>query len=519
MDKAVDKKISRPSLTNTWNLYRLIVVLFFFLALLPVLYTVAVAVSRVPFLLTELDAADTALLLLRSIALASVVAFVATVMGAVLAFATYGRSMLKLILLLPLFLSPYIMAVAWRSAFVHAGVQVSPFLSVVWVLVTIYTPLAMLVIGSALDNVSRSFVEAGILITGKKYVLMRVVLPLLKPALFSAFVLVFIFSISGFAVPGFLGVRVLTTEIFTQFSAFYNFDLAIVEALLLIAVCVALLMTERRYLSGAPFFSVSSRGGKIGILSAGSTGTAFAWFWFALSVVLPLAALVLPSSSGSGYFEKAWLLLRPTVVLSLRLAFAGALLVVVLGFIFAYFQVVKKVKNSRITGFAMLFTFAIPSTVLGLSLIKFYNRPWLNIIYSGFGIIILGYVAKYLFISAKILENGLKQIKPSLGEAALLSGASEFKRIMKIYLPLLLPSLLTAFTVIFVFALGELGFTIMVYPPGSELMSIKVFTIMANAPQALTNAMILIVLGITLAALLVLFLSVRILRVKKESYG
>ena len=38
----------------------------------------------------------------------------------------------------------------------------------------------------------------------------------------------------------------------------------------------------------------------------------------------------------------------------------------------------------------------------------------------------------------------------------------------------------------------------MVYPPGSEIMPIKVFTIMANAPQSLISSMVLIVFAVTL---------------------
>jgi iron(III) transport system permease protein len=38
----------------------------------------------------------------------------------------------------------------------------------------------------------------------------------------------------------------------------------------------------------------------------------------------------------------------------------------------------------------------------------------------------------------------------------------------------------------------------MLYPPGTEIMPIKVFTIMANAPQALSSSMTLIVFSITL---------------------
>jgi len=87
-----------------------------------------------------------------------------------------------------------------------------------------------------------------------------------------------------------------------------------------------------------------------------------------------------------------------------------------------------------------------------------------------------------------------------------------------IFLPLILPTLFAAFLVSFIFSLGELGTTIMVYPPGTEIMPIKVFTIMANAPQSLTSAMTLIVLIITLLLITAFFLLMQPL-IKKFSYA
>lgn len=161
--------------------------------------------------------------------------------------------------------------------------------------------------------------------------------------------------------------------------------------------------------------------------------------------------------------------------------------------------------------FILLLTFGIPSIVLGISLIKFFNTPNLNFIYSGFWIIIIAYLGKFIFISQKLIANSIGQIPASLEESAKLIGANFFTRMYKIVLPLISGSLFTAFIISFIFCLGELGATILVYPPGTSLMPIKIYTIMANAPQSLVSAMSLIVLLITLVALGILFVGNKIL--------
>ena len=70
----------------------------------------------------------------------------------------------------------------------------------------------------------------------------------------------------------------------------------------------------------------------------------------------------------------------------------------------------------------------------------------------------------------------------------------------------MIPSLFTAFVLSFILCLGELGATVMVYPPGMELMPVKTFTISANAPQALTSSMTLINMGLTMLLILLFFI-------------
>jgi len=122
----------------------------------------------------------------------------------------------------------------------------------------------------------------------------------------------------------------------------------------------------------------------------------------------------------------------------------------------------------------------------------------LDFIYSSYAIIIIAYVGKFSFISAKLIENAIKQIPNSFDEAAQIEGITAFTRLQKILIPLITPTLFVAFIISFIFSLGELGTTIMLYPPGTEIMPIKVFTIMANATQSLTSSMTLIIFSITL---------------------
>ena len=494
------------------NPLQLIVFLsFIFLVVTPVAYTV------ISGILLEDSAIDnfmllnekSFLLLFKSILIAFLIALLSTLFGTILGFILYKtnvkfRSFFKIALLIPLFISPYIIAVAWKDflflLFDNANL-ISSYIGVVLVLTTVYTPLAMLITGSAFSNINIQLEESGLMITDLKTVILKIIIPIIKPALMSSFVLIFIFSISEFSVPSYFGVPVFTTEIFTQFSAFYNHSFAIIQSSFLILICISLLYSERKYIADAPFLSIGTKGSnsKVYYLSTNTnfTNLTILVISFIISVISPFAILIIQSFKGGvGHFRHALELLAPTFINSIFLALVGAILVVLVGFSAAYYSN-DQPKIKATFNWLLLFIFAIPSIIYGISLIKFYNQPSLNYIYSSSSIILIAYVGKFSFISSKLIANAISQIPYSLSEAAKVQGTSTIAYLLKILIPLILPTLFVTFIISFILCIGELGTSIMLYPPGTEIMPIKVFTIMANAPQALTSSMVLIVLIIT----------------------
>ncbi len=504
--------------------YSIIYLSFVFFIIIPVIYTLGSAIFIDSSLLDNLQLFnhETFILLTKSCFIAFTIALLSTLFGSTLGFLIYKTNIIfrvffKVSLLIPLLISPYILAVAWKDffyLFFDNTSFISSTIGVILVLTTIFTPLSMLIIGSALSNIDSQLEESGFVITNFRSVILKIILPLIKPALISSFVLVFIFSISEFSVPAFFGVKVFTTEIFTQFSAFYNHSLAILQSAMLIFICIFLLLSEKKHIANAPFLSVSGKGTNsrtYNLKKWNFLSKLFLFVWFFITIVFPFVILFIQSfKNGTTKFIQAFELLLPTFNNSIGLAFLGALIIVLVGFTAAYHSA-RQTQNKKIKSFDwfLLIVFAIPSTIFGISLIKFYNLSVLDFIYSSYSIIIIGYVGKFTFISAKLIENAIKQIPNSLDEAAQIQGIPFFTRQIKILIPLIMPTLFVAFIISFIFSLGELGTTIMLYPPGTEIMPIKVFTIMANAPQSLTSSMTLIVFLITLLLITSLYFLVK----------
>ena len=507
------------------KLYSLVYFAFVLFIVLPLVYTFGSAFFGENSLSENILLIDQKMLwlLAKSCFIAFSIAILSTLFGTILAVLLYKtklrfQTFLKITLLIPLFISPYILAVAWSDiffTFFNNSNLISSYFAVILVLTTVYTPLSMLIIGSSLSNIDAQLEESALMITNFSSVLFKIILPLIKPALISSFVLVFIFSISEFSVPAFFNVKVFTTEIFIQFSAFYNHSLAILQSTFLIFICVFLLYLDQKSILDTSFLSVSNKGTITKLYSIRKysfLAYLFLIIWFFLNLIFPFIILIIQSfKNGSNSFAKALELLLPTFSTSILLALSSALIIVFIGFVVAHQSFLQK-GSSRSFDWILLLVFAIPSSIFGISLIQFYNHTALNFIYSSYAILLIAYVGKFSFISSRLISNALKQIPNSLDELAQTQGIKLSSRVFKIIIPLIFPALFAAFVISFIFSFGELGTSIMLYPPGAEILPIKVFTIMANASQSLTSSMSLIVFSITLLLIIVLYLIMNIFR-------
>ena len=499
----------------------------------PVIYTYFLVIFQDNYFLENVQKIDlqSITLLLKSMLWSGIVAAISTLTGGFFGFILYKtplkhKILYKLILLIPLILSPYIWAVAWQDFFYLVFGNSRWLLSiagVIWVQILIYTPLAILIVGNSLSNIDKSVEEAALTMSSPKNTILKISLPFVKPAFWTAFILIFIFSLSEFSVPALFGVKVFTTDIFTNFSAFYNYSLAIIQSALLVIISLWLLWTESHFLSKAPFLSFERRG-NTGYIYKFENQRKFLSglliLWIIISVIIPFIVLTYQAFKyGYQTVFQAIKILHPAFIDSFIWAATGSIISIILALIFSYFSWHPNRKEHRLVSWTnriLLIAFGLPAMVYSISLIYFYNRPVLGWIYSSATILVIGFVGKYSFITLKMLQNTTGQIPYSLDEAAQLTGALFFKRFRIIYLPIMTPTIVAVFILNFILMLSDLVIPIMTFPPGTQPVSVKVFTMMANASQSLTSAMIFVFFVVTLSAVSLLYLILKNLFIPKN---
>ena len=457
-----------------------------------------------------LDARQRALLSTTT-ALGVGTALLATLIGAPLglAFARVAvpaKPVWRIALSAPVLMPPYVMGLAWVSLTRSAGSAWTYSLpGAIVVLGLVFYPLSMLATEIAARRVEPRLEEAALVVASRGRVVRRITLPLIAPSIAAAALVVFVLAVSEFGVPGLLRVRVYTTEVFTAFSALYDFSRATILALPLLGLSVVVaavaaatvgdrLIVTRRGLAGV---SLVFEGWTVGAC-AGAMSV------LAIAVALPLAVLT-REALGVESFAAVAQGSREAIRNSLTLSTLGATVVTLLAVWLGYARARTPQRLGVIVDVVFVVLFAVPSTVVGVGLIGVWNRAGiLGDVYGTHGMLVLAYLARFVPVAALGLAAAIRYVPASHEEAAAVAGAGWWRGMSRIVLPQITLALFATWVIVFVLAFGELGASILVAPPGEATLPIRIFTIIANTPPAYVAALALLQSVVVLTPLVVL---------------
>jgi iron(III) transport system permease protein len=429
------------------------------------------------------------------------------------------RRTLTVLLAVPLLIPPYVIAVAW-FAVIGAGGWISrpltPAISehlssaffglygCIAVLFTAFVPIVILLTIAYLGAVNPRLEAAGRLVNGWPGVLRRITLPLIAPAILFAAVLVFLLTLGEVGVPTYLRYAVYPVETLTQFAAFYDFSAATAAAIPLLIVTLAMLALEygmlQKQVSELANVTFDATHAQIRLGRWSFPLLAVILVWVLITVVLPLAALIAKAPSLADYAE-AFSRASDSILRSFVFSVIGASLLTALGFFWGYIVHDRTMPFWRGIDALALFLFTLPGTVIGIGLISLWNTPMTNLVYRTPAVIILGFLAQYALLPTRMTSAILERIPPSFERAAQLSGASWVTTLRYIVVPLARRGLLVVWIVSYVFCLRDLGISLVVYPPGSDTLPVRILTLMANGAPSLIAALCVILVAVTLVPL------------------
>lgn len=460
-------------------------------------------------------------LLLRSMLMAMGATCLSLLFGVTFAFFLarfdfYGKKLCSFLYLVPLFIPSHIHALAWIYLCGEKGIlnrwlmQVffadSPVFNLyssfgaTFILFLSYFPLMVLLIMTGLSGMDQRLEESAAFHYSPLTALRKITLPLITPYIVTGAVFVFLFSFFNYGVPSMLRIPSYPGEIFVRFSAFYDEAGAAALAAPVIVPALLLLVFQWKYMKNKRHATV--RTGRMDSMShalfpKSKYISIYVYAILTISVFLPLVALCMQAETLTS-FKVALGWSFQEILTTFLVAAVAATCAVILSFFIV--RCIEGLASKQKSLFEMLtfVPFAFPATLTGIGLIYLWNTEITGFVYSSFCILVLASLARFLPFAIRIVSAAFKQIDPGLREAACFCKSGFIKRWCCIDIPLMGRGLLVCWVVTFILCTGELGATLLVIPPGSGTLSLKIYTLMHYGAGPLVAALALILIAVNL---------------------
>ncbi len=444
-------------------------------------------------------------LALRSLGLAAVVAAAASALGLALAWLVErtdlpGRRFFSVLCAVPIAVPSYVMALTWIFTFGPGGL-VTP-LSGSWiygfggaaVVLTILTaPYVFLPVSVALRRLDRGWEEVAISLGKTRWQTFRQIsLPMLRAPLISGGLLVALYCLSEFGAVAMLRCDTFTRVIFLSKDNFDTRNTAIFSLALVGLVLGVIALTS--FVSHAPPPGRNLRDQEgASPLSLGKwkwPSFAFVGGFVTLGLAVPVAVLSIKAFGAHkvklpSQFEP----LMSAMLNSLGASGLAALVATVLAVPLAYLAVRYRSRLAHTVDRITLTGFGLPGVVVALALIPValgIDRALRGLtdvaglvsppaLYQSLALLVLAYVVQFLPHATNAVRASLAQIPHGLFESAILLGKSAWKGFFKVTLPILAPSLLAAFSIVFLTSMRELPASLILSPNNFSTLTTRIW--------------------------------------------
>jgi iron(III) transport system permease protein len=383
------------------------------------------------------------------------------------------------------------------------------------------SPLVFLLMVASFRSMDPSLEESAIMSGAPlRKVFWRVTLPLVRPALAAAILIMVVRGLESFEVPAVLGLQahifVFTSRIWDVLnSAIPEYGIAGAYALtLLVLTTIGVFLNSRLAKRARAFQTVTGKGFRPRPIALGVwrwPATALIFLYFVVTVILPVLVLLYastqtfyspPTHATLSHMSLAQYhyvihddpLVKHAAINSIILGVGSATAVMLFTAVAAWLVVRTRVPGRWLIDNLAFLPLTIPGLVLGVALLFIYLRTSLPI-YGTLWILFIAYLTRYMPYGMRYASTSMFQIGRELEESAQMSGAGWWQTFRHIVLPLLMPGLVAGWIYILIVSVRELGSSVLLYSPGKEVLSIAIWEQLRNGQLTELSALGVLMIG------------------------
>ena len=375
-------------------------------------------------------------------------------------------------------------------------------------------PYVYLAARAAFAEQSRAYYEAGLVLGhGPLRSVLRIVVPIARPAIVAAVLLVVMETVGEFGAVQHCGVDTFATGIYRTWIGLGSLTAAAQLSMIALAGIAIVILVDALNRRGLAFHNATVRGvhrHRRPLGRAVGTGTLLVCAAPVLcGAVVPVAYLALLAARADAVSTLVDHTRNTALV-----AAAAATLAVCLGVVLAYAPRISRRAKAGAARDLCRLGYAIPGPIVAIGVLvslaafdRLADRVFVGVLGSGAEArlwmsgtvvaLLLAYQTRFLSIAISMIDGGFLRQKPSIADACATLGVGPFRALTRVHLPAMKVSLLVAGLLVFVDVAKELPATLILRPFNFDTIAVRVYHLAADErlEQAAPGALVLVALG------------------------
>lgn len=439
-------------------------------------------------------------------------------------FAVRGRSVIATLAVLALVSPPFIGAYSWVMVAGNNGWLTQNIKTLGLTMPTIYGahgiilvfslkffPFVYLMTETALRNINRAYEEAaenlGCSATARFF---KITLPLVFPAVSSGAILSFVLSIADFGTPSIIGrdYRTLSTVAYNQYTSEMGGPPTMAVSISMLMIVIAMLaVLLQRYLMGPRRYAGALTNLSVPKPCRGAFGVAVHALCYSIVALatMPIAVVIYTSfletngpvfTGGFGLNSYARVIreVPDVIVNTFKFSLLATLLITLAGGLISYVVVRRETVAAGLLDALLMVPYVVPGVVLAIGFLLCFQYGAFDLIGTSTIIVLMLFVRRLPY-GVRATSAVLRQIKPSIEEAAVNLGASPLQAFARVTVPLMLPGVIAGAMMSFITAINELSATLLLYTARTTTMPVRIYSAVLDGEFGIAAALAALLLA------------------------
>jgi len=439
-------------------------------------------------------------------------------------FVVRGRSVIATLAVLALVSPPFIGAYSWVMVAGNNGWLTQNIKTLGLTMPTIYGahgivlvfslkffPFVYLMTETALRNINRAYEEAaenlGCSATARFF---KITLPLVFPAVSSGAILSFVLSIADFGTPSIIGrdYRTLSTVAYNQYTSEMGGPPTMAVSISMLMILIAMLaVLLQRYLMGPRRYAGALTNLSVPKPCHGAFGVAVHALCYSIVALatMPIAVVIYTSfletngpvfTGGFGLNSYARVIreVPDVIVNTFKFSLLATLLITLAGGLISYVVVRRETAAAGLLDALLMVPYVVPGVVLAIGFLLCFQYGAFDLIGTSTIIVLMLFVRRLPY-GVRATSAVLRQIKPSIEEAAVNLGASPLQAFARVTVPLMLPGVIAGAMMSFITAINELSATLLLYTARTTTMPVRIYSAVLDGEFGIAAALAALLLA------------------------